>query len=383
MSIWGVLLAVSWGLSTARWRYLRSQGVDPALNVHGLCQVIGCTLLSPPAGLVFPRAWAISLALVIAATGLQVVGIFSTHVARRQTPWRRKLANLAWVSAGIVPLAMIMLSYPAWRHGNTPFEQTGPEMLGYWLCYVIPLWLYIPLLLESIHAERRAELPRVFYASTLGIGVAGLAMGGLLLANATLLAAGDRTRLAEWTLLVYPYYFLCVTVSSSAFYTVPLQRQLAQRLGLDRWSRRRRRLVPLWNDLTAACPEIVHLVARTPATIDARYRLHRIIIEIRDSMLILSRYTTPVPSEVTAALAVGTHDDDVLLAQAIRLARAVAAKKRGEKPDHNLAGQRSAALDLLTDTDELIRFALLWPRAKVFAALDRNARSSLSRVRSR
>jgi hypothetical protein len=366
--VWVALLGVLWVLTLARCGYLRSTYADRATNVYRVLHTLGCTLVFPPAEHCIPQVWAVNVALICFIVGVQVSTALTLRLTPRQVPWRRQAEWLSPPVIVISPAALILLSYPAWSRGRTPFDQPSPALLGYWLFFVIPAWIGIGLLMPTFVAGLRAgptrgeAITHLFGIVTFGFA---LAMSVVELTNAGLLAAGDRTGLAEWLLATFPYFRLCMTVAISTLFAVPLMQLLAHRFELDRWSRRRRRLTPLWNDLTAACPEIIHLAPTTAATTDSRYRLHRTIVEIRDSMLILARYTTALPTELADTLAARPHQPAFL--SAVQLARAAAAKTLGEAPRNNLTAQRSAARDLLADANELTRIARIWPHAKTIA----------------
>lgn len=158
---------------------------------------------------------------------------------------------------------------------------------------------------------------------------------------------------------------------SMAFYSitgvgiiaVPAFTRLLEQLRLDRFSRQRRRLLPLWRDLTTACPEIVYLAHGNLASSRSRYLLHRTVIEIRDSILILSCYAGHQDET-----AIRAADDKPLLQQAVRLASAWSAKITGSSPSNDFAAQQSAARDLLDETQELGKLADHWTDAKNIVA---------------
>ncbi|MFE9326080.1 DUF6545 domain-containing protein [Nocardia sp. NPDC052278] len=68
----------------------------------------------------------------------------------------------------------------------------------------------------------------------------------------------------------------------------------------DTFARSRKQLLPLWADLTAACPEIVYSDV-SPTGLGSRFLLHRTVIEIRDCLRILSRYAPPEQGAMTSS----------------------------------------------------------------------------------
>lgn len=135
--------------------------------------------------------------------------------------------------------------------------------------------------------------------------------------------------------------------------------RLAQRIGVDYPSRCRRRLLPLWSDLTAACPEVIY---RSPAATgsDSRFLLHRTVIEIRDCLRVLSRYRAPTPAPVADIR-------DELTAFAVQLARACAVKAKGESPFGGATAISSAAGDFGGEIAELTALAARWKLARAIA----------------
>lgn len=142
----------------------------------------------------------------------------------------------------------------------------------------------------------------------------------------------------------------------------PLLRRVLQRAELDRFSRLRRRLTPLWNELVTVCPEVVY---RSPSEAIARrpqYRLHRIVVEIRDCILILSRYANAEDEAKSDRLT-----DDPVTGFTIRLALACRSKMAGDPPTEDFPPQQSSAADLVDDALELLQVAKRWPQAKSLA----------------
>jgi hypothetical protein len=136
---------------------------------------------------------------------------------------------------------------------------------------------------------------------------------------------------------------------------VPLIVRLQQLLRLDRYSRLRQRLLPMWADLTQVCPEMVY-----PANIDKlvdhpRFRLHRTVVEIRDCLLVLSHESTQRDQQ---------HDR---LCLAVRHVLSADQTDSGT-PTTGQAGRRGWRDDLLHEAEDLIRLADRWPLAKALAS---------------
>ncbi|MEV6273967.1 MAB_1171c family putative transporter [Nocardia sp. NPDC051832] len=135
---------------------------------------------------------------------------------------------------------------------------------------------------------------------------------------------------------------------------IPMVRALLRRLGLDRDSRRWRRLLPLWQDLTAAVPEVV--LARDATYSDTpALRLYRTTVEIRDALLQLRLY---------AAAELPDPGSDIK-GYARRIAAAARAKAQGQ-PAHESAesGPIAAPADRTAELRTLFALTAAWPAAQ-------------------
>ncbi|MFC4126396.1 MAB_1171c family putative transporter [Nocardia rhizosphaerae] len=155
--------------------------------------------------------------------------------------------------------------------------------------------------------------------------------------------------------------FVAATVLLVGITVIPLAGALLVRLGWDRVSRYRRRLHPLWADLTAAVPQVVlDLPSGRGGEIDPAVLLHRMTMEIRDSLLDLERYTGA--GEELRPAGGGAVDN------ARRIAAAIAAKAGGRTPRINRTSPRTeirlGAHDLTAELMELLALADEWPRAR-------------------
>ncbi|MCP2317536.1 hypothetical protein APR12_002882 [Nocardia amikacinitolerans] len=145
--------------------------------------------------------------------------------------------------------------------------------------------------------------------------------------------------------------FFAVSVSA-----IPMISTLTTRLGCDRTGRYLRRLRPLWSDLTAAVPEVV-LTTTARGPLDPAIQLHRMTMEIRDSLLHLRRYVT-----IDAA---DYHDPQVYTR---RIAEAITAKTTGRPPVDSAAKPENRAQpgvrDLEAELHELLALAHAWSRVR-------------------
>ena len=242
------------------------------------------------------------------------------------------------------------------------------DSLIYWFAVMI----IITCLRELRQRPNRRAIAICAAVGTVSMGA--LAQTATISVATVMVATGGHNSFINTFGLVDRFSIVVWSCIGAAVAAVPLLARILEVLRLDNYSRRRKHLMPLWCDLTEACPEIVYLkrghghVVRNPS----RYRLHRTVVEVRDCILILSRYAGNHDKTVVREIA-----DPPALRQAVRLALAWSAKTRGEPPSEDFGAQQSAAIELLDETDELSQLADYWSTAKGLAA-DVTASSDLS-----
>jgi hypothetical protein len=245
------------------------------------------------------------------------------------------------------------------------YSSSLPGALAAIACHDSLIYFFAVMLLIICFRELRHRPDRraVLICAGVGIVAIGILTQTTIISVVTISAAtGGHNAFINFVGVADRFSVNVWTCIGSAVAAVPLFTQILQIARLDKYSRHRKHLMPLWSDLTKACPEIVYLrrgqgpVVRTPS----RYRLHRTVVEIRDCILILSRYA--VRRSLTGVA------DSPGLQQAVRLALAWSAKSRGEPPTEDFAAQQSAAIELFDETDELSQLAQHWHTAKVLAA---------------
>ncbi|WP_029900674.1 DUF6545 domain-containing protein [Nocardia brasiliensis] len=243
-------------------------------------------------------------------------------------------------------------------------QDVGWHATGFWLS-LCPLIFWMDTLLVRIGlAELRASTDRrglVVPAMTLGVvglHVLGFVWGPLSCAYQLNGIPSVFTRIQIATDRDFALYQLTLFAAVMA---IPVVLHARARVGLDYPARCRRRLLPLWSDLTAACPECVY---RDPVAPDlgSRFLLHRTVIEIRDCLRILARYDLATPAAPPSSR-------DPLARYAVQLARACAAKQRGVAPVGATVPLPSSAEDVEGEIAELTQLAKRWgPARKAVAA---------------
>ncbi|MFE9580032.1 MAB_1171c family putative transporter [Nocardia sp. NPDC006044] len=262
---------------------------------------------------------------------------------------------------------------------GTIFERTGWAQFGYWLCTMPIGTAMAVLVIRAAMAELRNQVGRresAVYVAILLCGVAVLIRVGATLAAATIRIAGPRNSFTDVQAVidrngVFFDLLLCMGLTLTAIVAAARSRRDVNDL-----TRHRRALRPLWAELTAACPEIVHHGPVPHGAQPNRYLLHRTVIEIRDSILDLSRYATPHPPEIDAAIVstapAGPARD--ALDRAVMLVRARDTKAHGGPPTGSRHFVLSAADSLLDEVTELTAISAQWAIAEGIAAGQRSLR---------
>lgn len=213
------------------------------------------------------------------------------------------------------------------------------------------------------------RIETALHLMVIGVGIVSVVQAVSRTVTAVLLGTGHSTALTRLQGLVDNDLIFPTVLAGTVFYAAPLIRSGLERVRLDGWSRRGKQLLPLWSELTAACPEIVH---RAPGIdrADSRYRVYRTVVEIRDCMLILSRHTRALPPEVRAAIAARgmPEPERRTLESAVALVFALRARSSGRPTVAAVGRVASVATDMDSEIDELARMAAVWPLACGIAA---------------
>lgn len=252
---------------------------------------------------------------------------------------------------------------------ETMYQQPGWGQFGFWLALApMSYWMvfYAGGVCVAEMRKQHNRRERTLHALFLGTTGSVFLMFSLTMAGTGLRSFGHDNWLARAQVVIDNNAVFAQALPFFGIGAVPLVFWLLDTIGLDAWSRRRKRLLPLWSGLTAACPEIVHRTPTPAATRRSRYFLHRTVIEIRDSVLILARHATATPAELQAAIAAAarTGPEREALDLAVRLVRACAAKTRGDRPAGTGALPHSAGDNLAEEAAQLAAIAAQWARAR-------------------
>ncbi|MFD6158196.1 MAB_1171c family putative transporter [Nocardia sp. NPDC060256] len=253
------------------------------------------------------------------------------------------------------------------RHHGVPIEnETGWAPLGFWLSLLpVMAWLdYLIVRLGVTELRKRFDRRETLVYSALALVPLMHLIGfGTAPVAAVFLIHGEHNGFTALLTIADREILLYRTASFAVSMTIPMVLRFVERLGLDRASRSRKRLLPLWSDLTAVCPEIVY--RDSMPDLGSRFLLHRTVIEIRDCLRILSRYGSGTASH--------TGDAPAVEAYAIQLAHACAAKSAGAPASTEVLALASTAGDVSAETAELTALAAHWQQARALANLPERA----------
>ncbi|MFI6170006.1 DUF6545 domain-containing protein [Nocardia sp. NPDC051052] len=271
--------------------------------------------------------------------------------------------------AGASCAAALICSGPA--QGPSPqtmYEQPGWGQFGFWLA-LAPMSYWMVCYSGGVCVAEMRKQPdhreRTLHALFLGAACTVFLMFSLTLVSTGLRSFGHESWLTRAQIVIDSNAVFGQVLPFLGIGAVSVVSWSLDRTGLDSWSRRRKRLLPLWFDLTAACPEIVHRISTPVAAHRSRYFLHRTVIEIRDSVLILARYATPTPAHLCAEIGkVRAGPEREALDLAVRLVRACAAKTRGDVPAGTCALRHCAGANLVEEAAQLAAVAAQWSRAR-------------------
>ncbi|MFR9772992.1 MAB_1171c family putative transporter [Nocardia sp. SC052] len=276
---------------------------------------------------------------------------------------RQRRYYLLTLTATVV---ILIAGTPARRADQLIDQALGWPAVVIWIAFSLPLGATAVLVSRASVREMRAAgdspwqeraLYTVVLCTAVGMGIVAVAypIDSLVSVLTGQPPFDPEMRWKAWC------GFLLSAVGAPAVVTVPLISALVSHVGWDRTSRYRRRLQPMWADLTAAVPEIVMETRRDlDGRTDPAIRLHRMTVEIRDSLLHLKRYSD-CPDDLAA-----TGGDPHIYAR--RVAEAIATKAAGHAPRASRLTPRHqiqpGARDLTAELRQLLALAEAWPHVR-------------------
>ncbi|MET8427836.1 MAB_1171c family putative transporter [Nocardia sp. NPDC004860] len=276
----------------------------------------------------------------------------------KHTWYRQRYYTMAGIAATIVILAA---GTPARRADELIDEYLGWPAVIAWIAFYLPIGVAaVALGRVAVKELRQADATgreRALYTAIIVLAVA-IGIDAVATPIMTALQVMSNEPSADPEMHRKSWIFFLATLGSGAAVAIPLISTLLTVTGWDRTGRYCRRLRPLWSDLTAAVPEIVLELPRDRhGRVEPATRLHRMIVEIRDSLLHLKRYNSaPVFAD----------PDPTVYAQ--HIAAAAQIKTSGLPPVTSPAAATTpvqlGTRDLTGELEQLLALAEVWPRAR-------------------
>lgn len=372
---WPVIVAVSLVL-VGRYRFLREGDIDRFIN-RTLAAAFAVLLLRESwfeylltLALPFHDSDVINIArqLSFGAILLTVSGIYG--IAKL---WAGAAPERAWqrqhrydLVAILCTAILLIAGTPARRKNQLIDQMLGWPAVVAWTAFYLPVLVTAGFIIGISLRELRAAddtttwRERAVYLVILGTGVL-IGFDSTLTPVMTVIdvirgrPSADPTMIAKALTFFFACVFACTVVA------VPLISTLLTQTGWDRTGRYCRQLEPMWRDFTAAVPEVVlNLPTDEHGRIEPATRLHRMIVEIRDSLLHLKHY------HPRGAAAGALGDDPRVYAHLIR--EAIDAKTAGYAPTSNTTMPATppqlAARDLSDELEQLLALAKAWRHAE-------------------
>ncbi|MFD4369712.1 MAB_1171c family putative transporter [Rhodococcus sp. NPDC058521] len=360
--VMAVLLFVVWGTTALRLVWTRHGVVNTRQNVFlvlaSITVLMSKSWVHRPLDETFGYGTARHFGNAIIM--LSFASLFSLAVAWAlgHKKWPRvHVVSMAFCA--LLGIALLMLSAPARAAGQRLEESGGWQYAGYFVVYAIPsLTVCATVVFVATKSLRRTSVrsERRMFGVLTGIGVvSGLDAGSMAVA-AVMSAMGVTNGFTEFRTAINGVTTMFILVGMCSVAVRPAIRAAMETFQLDRPSRLRRQLSPMWRTLTDSVPGVVlELRPADRGALPSRMALHRMCVEIRDSMLVVDEYpqfgrVPPLGEDRDLSVAVGLH-------------LSCMARAAGESPQPDTSQIRSHSVDLRNEVGELARIAGHWAQA--------------------
>ncbi|MGY2115274.1 DUF6545 domain-containing protein [Nocardia gipuzkoensis] len=225
-----------------------------------------------------------------------------------------------------------------------------------WTAFGLPLLVNVSLLARMCVRELRTGGIDLAEKLVCGLMIWAATLFGVNLVLSTVRAITGWQRWGTHLIRIEATVTICLALDA-AVVAIPLIRSLLATAELDRAGRVRRKLRPLWRDLTTAVPEIV-LRPAAGERADPGTQLLRMTVEIQDALLHLGRYAPVAPGSRCP-----------MTDYAHQVACAAVARKAGSAPiGSNSARLPVPAADFDAELRQLLDLARVWPAARASAS---------------
>ncbi|WP_159849846.1 MAB_1171c family putative transporter [Nocardia sp. CY41] len=271
----------------------------------------------------------------------------------------RRMRWTVWAAVGVSMTLMLLLGAHARALGQYIDRTEGWQTVAYFAFF--SGWCGVTGLLVSaagvreLRAGQLRPSHKLTYLLILFVGAWTLEEAVSIFASSVCAATGTGAAFVDFRFQANENNFVYMVGLGSLAASARIGTEIARRLGIDSASRTVRQLAPMWRDLVTTCAEIPRPAHSDPDP-DPRRRMHRMVVEIRDALLVLGRFAEPMPANVPADVA-----------EAVQIARASHRKAGGARPGSYLRLQASApGRDIVDETRTLRRVARHWGRAQTY-----------------
>ncbi|QIS12630.1 hypothetical protein F5544_23860 [Nocardia arthritidis] len=348
------------------WLHGRFHSGERQLTYAQLCAVLADLLRERPVQTALADAGLLDIGFTRQLGTVFIVAAFAPLMVLAQS-WSRRWSDqtgeryrrmrlTVWCAAVVSMVLMLLAGARARAIGQYIDRTEDWRTVAYYALFTAWIggvgWLAIAVGVRELRAGRLRPAHVLTYGLILIVGGCSVEEAASVFAGAVCAATGTGRAFVEFRLRADEMTFVYMDGLGSLALGARVGTEIARVFGVDSASRTVRWLTPMWRDLVAVCVEIPPSPA-DPGT-DVRRRLHRMTVEIRDSLLVLGRFAAPAPRELPADLAA-----------AVQIALALRRKASGVTPGPYLRLYQSAAgRDIVDETRALRRIARHWKQAR-------------------
>ncbi|WP_327116527.1 hypothetical protein OHB12_04840 [Nocardia sp. NBC_01730] len=265
--------------------------------------------------------------------------------------------RLVWVSVYVSAALMLIAGTPARARGQYIDRTEGWQTSVYFATFSAWCGVTGILMVTTSTKELRAgdlrPLHRVTYLMIVIVGVWALEEAVSIFVSSVCAATGTGRAFTEFRFRANENNYIYMLGGGALVATAGVVTEFMRRLRIDPASQAVRHLTPMWEELVQACPEIPRPM-RQDVEMSPRRRVHRMTVEIRDSLLVLGRYADPVADDI-----------DGPAGEAIQIVRALHRKQSGATVGQYRRLQHAApGRDIVDETRALRRIADRWDDAQ-------------------
>ncbi|WP_327119037.1 hypothetical protein OHB12_12230 [Nocardia sp. NBC_01730] len=301
----------------------------------------------------FTRQLSAAVMVVMFAPLLLLVASWS----ERTPAHAARMSRLVWGTVCVSAALMLIVGTHSRELGDYIDRTEGWQTPVYFAIFSawcgVPGVLMVTTSVKELRAGHLRPLHRLTYLLIVIVGIWALEEALLIVVSSLCAATGTGSAFVEFRVGANENNYTYMLGGGALVAAAGVATEFMRQLRIDPASRAIRQLTPMWKELVGACPEIPRPTGQA-AAVSPRRRVHRMTVEIRDSLLVLGRYTEPVTEDVAGPAG-----------EAIQIARALHRKQSGAAAGQYRRLQASApGSDIVDETRALRRIANHWHEAR-------------------